>query len=229
MNVVVEGQAEEQFVNRVMAPEFHERQMFLFGRALQTGRRGGMVYRGGAVTYQRLRKELLRWLADDRSALRTTMIDLYRLADDFPGYQAAMKLNNPVDRALLLETEMAKDMQMPSFLPYIQVHEFEALLLAQPDKFSVEFPGQTANVERLRTAVALFPTPEFIDDGPETSSSKRIMREFPKFRKTVQGINIARRIGMEGLRGRCAHFHEWVAKLESHATPPGEQLHSSTR
>jgi len=57
VNVVVEGQAEEEFVNRVMAPEFHAPQVFLFGRALQTGRRGGAVYRGGAVTFQRLRKE----------------------------------------------------------------------------------------------------------------------------------------------------------------------------
>jgi len=98
VNIVVEGQAEEDFVNAVMAPEFHARQVFLFGRALQTGRRGGVVYRGGAVNYKRLRKELLRWQADDRNALRTTMIDLYHLEDDFPGYEAAMKLTDPLDR-----------------------------------------------------------------------------------------------------------------------------------
>ncbi|MCC6362553.1 MAG: DUF4276 family protein [Bryobacterales bacterium] len=157
VNVVVEGQAEEEFVNGVMAPEFYARQVFLFGRALQTGRRGGVVYRGGAVTYQRLRKELLRWLANDRSALRTTMIDMYRLADDFPGYKPAMKLRDPFDRARMLEKEMASDMDMPLFLPYVQVHEFEALLLTQPEIFSSEFPGQANEVERLCDSVALFP------------------------------------------------------------------------
>ncbi|MCC7196419.1 MAG: DUF4276 family protein [Gemmatimonadaceae bacterium] len=93
-----------------------------------------------------------------------------------------------------------------------------------------DFPGrQKTHMERLCAAVALFPTPEHIDDGPETSPPKRILKEFPRFRKTVQGINIARHIGMERLRGRCPHFHEWLAKLESYATLPGEQPHSSTR
>lgn len=48
------------------------------------------------------------------------------------------------------------------------------------------------------------------------------MREFPKFRKTVQGINIARRIGIDRLRSRCTHFHEWLTRLESYATLSGE-------
>jgi hypothetical protein len=162
VNVVVEGQAEEEFVNGVMAPEFHARQIFMFGRALQTGRRGGVVYRGGAVKYQRLQKELLRWQAANPNAVRTTMIDLHRLADDFPGYKPAMKSRDPFDRARMLEKEMASDMDMPLFLPYIQVHEFEALLLTQPEIFSSEFPEHANEVERLCDSVALFPTPEHI-------------------------------------------------------------------
>jgi len=116
---------------------------------------------------------------------------------------------------------MASDMQMPLFLPYIQVHEFEALLLAEPEIFLSEFPEQATEVDQLCAAVSRFLTPEHIDGGQETSPAKRIKKVFPKFRKTVQGINIARRIGIDRLRSRCAHFHEWLTKLESYATESG--------
>ena len=49
---------------------------------------------------------------------------------------------------------------------------------------------------------------------PETAPSKRILKVYPKYRKTTQGPVIVQRIGLDKIRVECKHFDWWVSTLE---------------
>jgi len=97
-----------------------------------------------------------------------------------------------------------------------QLHEFEALLLSEPDRFNHYYPESQREVESLRQLVQGFGNPELIDDGEQTAPSKRIgdlLPQYPGVKRTAGPI-IAARIGLQTMRVRCPHFNEWLTKLE---------------
>jgi hypothetical protein len=61
-----------------------------------------------------------------------------------------------------------------------------------------------------------------IDDGEQTAPSKRIVEQFPDYegRKPTAGPIIAAEIGLEAIRSKCRHFHEWLTKLEALGSRP---------
>ena len=95
LNIVTEGQTELEFVNRVLKFHLAERNVFTSVRCVETSRdkRKSKVYRGGMLAYQRLKRDLIRWMKQDQDATVyfTTMIDLYALPPDFPDFKAAMQ------------------------------------------------------------------------------------------------------------------------------------------
>ena len=145
------------------------------------------------------------------------MFDLYGLPDDFPGYEAAVLQDDPYQRVQALEDALADDIDDHRFVPYIQLHEFEALLLSDPGKLGSEFIGSADGIARLATMVSRFPSPEHVNDSRDTAPSKRIIRAIPEYegRKASAGPIVAERIGLSTMRDKCAHFAEWLAKLEN--------------
>ena len=101
---------------------------------LSRDKRKAREYRGGLLGYERAKKDIRAWLKEDKhtECRFTTMFDLYALPDDFPGYAEAMSTSDPYDRVGILEQKMAEDIGDSRFIPYIQLHEFEALILADP-------------------------------------------------------------------------------------------------
>lgn len=57
-------------------------------------------------------------------------------------------------------------------------------------------------------------SPEHINDGPSTHPSARLAR-VPRYRKVRDGTAMARRIGLDRIRSECAHFSEWLTRLET--------------
>ncbi|MCX7014796.1 MAG: DUF4276 family protein, partial [Candidatus Sumerlaeota bacterium] len=141
----------------------------------------------------------------------------------FPGYDDARQLSDPNDRIGLLEREFLRDVGHPRFIPYLQLHEFETLLLSDPEKIRMAFPDRRAAVRRIADMTRGFSSPEEINDRPETAPSKRIAREIPEYldAKGSAGPLIARHIGLQTMRTRCPHFDRWLSRLESlsHAQP----------
>jgi hypothetical protein len=132
LHAVVEGQTEETFVNTILAPEFGSRNVFMDTHCITTGREEGRTYRGGLNKYRHLKRDLARWMKQDQQpdAWFTTMIDLYALPDDFPGFENCATRGNATDRVECLEERLAQDIAHLRFIPYIQLHEFEALLFS---------------------------------------------------------------------------------------------------
>jgi hypothetical protein len=143
----------------------------------------------------------------------TTMFDLYALPSDFPGYEKYQKEDDKYKRVSLLESAMKSDINDPRFIPYIQLHEFEALILADPQQLDWEYLEHDRPIDHLKTLVA-DKNPELINDGSTTAPSKRILAEIPEYSKVTAGVSVAAKIGIQTLRQRCQHFHDWLTALE---------------
>jgi hypothetical protein len=223
LHIVAEGQTEEGFVNDILAPELGAHSIFASAHCITTGRRHGRLFRGGLMDYDHLARDLTLWMKQDQNedSWFTTMIDFYALPINFPGRVNMPPNLTAPERVLHLEEELRLDIIQRlnplsvsrRFIPYIQLHEFEALLFSDPTAFLEAFPGNQKAVAELAAIRAKFPNPEDIDDDPRTAPSKRILKVFPDYQKPVAGILVAQRIGLTGLRDNCRHFDLWFARL----------------
>ena len=137
-----------------------------------------------------------------------------RSVPHFPGRDKCAQLGDPVKRVECLEDAFALDIARPRFIPYIQLHEFEALLFAEPRKFEIAFPGRTSEIDTLVSIRSEFSNPEQIDDGPDKAPSKRILQVLRDYRKSLAGPVISAQIGMATLRRECSHFDGWIKRIE---------------
>lgn len=220
LHFVVEGQTEETFVRDILAPDLGAYQIFCDAHRVTTGRRKGKVYRGGLVSYLHLRRDLDLWMKQDGApdSWFTTMIDLYALPSEFPGLEESRHQIDPYVRVSSLENRFGEDISYPRFIPYIQLHEFEALLFADPDKFQVAFPDLGDGLAELKEIRRAIPNPELINDGPDTCPSRRICEIVPHYSKPSSGPLIANHIGLSVLRRECQHFEEWITRMLSIVT-----------
>jgi len=209
---LVEGQTEETFVNLVLVPALRMKGVLMTPTQITTGRKE-IAFKGGISGYKEVKSNLNLLMRYPESWF-TTMVDLYALPDDFPGYADCKRRGDPLLRVECLEQRLKDDVAHPRFIPYIQLHEFEALLFSDPSQFERAFPGASPSVIRnLAKVLRRFPTPEHIDD--RRPPSKRIQDLLPDFRKTVAGVQIAERIGLAELRRQCAHFNQWIDRIET--------------
>ena len=118
-----------------------------------------------------------------RSLLRsfdlvTSLVDFYgfRRKGTLPVDELAGRVR---DRAL----RGARARSVHRVLPYIQLHEFEALLFSDVNAI-VDLMGlSSSSAAALRQDVSAFETPEDINDGPDTAPSKRLLRLVPRYDK----------------------------------------------
>ncbi len=217
LHFVVEGQTERDFVKDTLGPHFADHSISVYARCVETSRSRGRKFSGGIPNYHKTKRDIERWMKEDQNsdARFTTMIDFYALPDDFPGYADAKKLHDdPYSRVGVLEDALRKDISDWRFVPYIQLHEFEALLFSDPDKFKVEFEHPTGIKELIQISEKTC-NPELIND--KTSPSKHIINEIAGYdtKKASSGPIIAKKIGLTTLRKKCRHFSEWISELES--------------
>lgn len=228
LHVTVEGQTEQNFVKTVLAPHLAQSSVFADARAILTSKdkHNGREYRGGfrrTAAYATVKKDLCTWMKEDQKADArfTTMFDLYALPSDFPGHAEAYREPDPYRRVAVLEAALQADIRKEfddkRFFPYIQLHEFEALILADPRQLDWEYLEHEAQIGRIVEMVAREGgNPELIDDGAATSPSKRIIAELPEYEgnKATAGALITSKIGVSTLRQKCTHFGEWLQRLE---------------
>ena len=223
LHIIVEGQTEEGFVNEVLAPELGAQNVFADAHRITTGRRHGRSFRGGLTNYEQLSRDIELWMKQDQNenSWFTTMIDFYRLPNNFPGRPGLPQNLAARDQVEYFEAELAKDIierlqDLPvsrRFVPYIQLHEFEALLFSEPGGFLEAFPDEQKAVDRLQQVREQFLSPEDINHGASTAPSKRILEALPDYQKPVAGLLTAQRIGLSTIRHECPHFNEWISRL----------------
>ncbi len=215
--ILVEGQTEETFVKNLLTVHFHKHGIAVVPVIVATKRLlTGDKKRGGYVPYPRLRAEILRLLNDSSAVCVTTMLDYYGLAPEFPG-RATPSGSTALERVASVEQACAVDIDSQRFVPYLALHEFEAMLFTVPAEIAISF-GQPSLQTSIQAIRAEFRTPEDINDHEETAPSKRLSKLFPGYNKPFYGELIAERIGIDRIRSECAHFAAWLAKIESFGT-----------
>lgn len=218
INIVVEGQSEEAFVNHVLAPTLWQQQTYLVPILL-----GVPGHKGGRPSYARLKKDLLLHLKQDTSAYCSMMLDYYGLGAGYPGTvppgttgAGSVKILEDAIQADITATipELRPDERL---IPYLQLHEYEGLLFSDPAAFATGI-----SQAHLSTAFQIirdaFPTPEDINNSPTTAPSKRVLATYPKYRKVLHGKNGAAAVGIDRMRRECPHFRSWLETIEALAS-----------
>lgn len=214
-----EGQTEQTFAGTVLGPHLSLHGVYVSPVLVAHCRRKGKVHRGGGGKYIPMRDDIRRFLAQEKSGdvFFTTMIDLYAIPKEFPGLAEAEKLSHlPYERVAALESAFASDIADRRFVPYLQLHEYEAYLFSDPTCFRHFYGQHDQQIAALQAIADAHESPELIDGGSHTAPSKRIIAELPDYdgAKSVVGPQVAEWIGLETIRRRCPHFNEWVQKLE---------------
>ena len=213
--VVCEGQTEETFIRDLLAPAFYP-QINLIGQIIETS----SGHKGGGLVYERVKKHLKNSLNKNSQPVVTTLIDLYKLDKDFPGYRETA--GKPLHQRLkMLNDALHKDIVAltgcpPShFLPYIQPYEFEALLFSDVSALTgleAEWASAEPKLQAVRDSAE---TPEHINDSPTTKPAAHLERHLkqPSYRKTLHGPRAAKQIGLAKIEQECRYFAGWLAAL----------------
>lgn len=217
--VICEGQTESKFVSRILAPYFSALNTTLVSPIIRTSfdKKVGRVYKGSGSSYGKIVSEIKRYekiVCSSKDKYITTMLDFYGLSSDMPGYSEALAETDAYNKVSVIESAFKQDLNNfgSFFIPYIQLHEFEALLFSDFSKIEECFFD--VNLSKLKEDVSSFENPELINNGVETAPSKRIKKYISSYSKTGDGITILENIGLETLRKKCRHFSSWIAKLE---------------
>ena len=100
--VTVEGQAEKEFSDQALKPHLAGFAIDVRPRVVVTNRKLGK--RGGILDFEKIRGDVGRLMKQDThpEARFTTMVDLYALPSEFPGWNEARKKTLPLERVKCL-------------------------------------------------------------------------------------------------------------------------------
>lgn len=217
--ILCEGYTEMHFVRDVLAAHLLDHgvkvHQMLFGQTVKHDIADSL---GGVLKYEPVYKYIQANLRRYSSSTChvTTLLDFYAFPRDFPDYATHASIVDPYERVASFENAMRYQINNDRFIPNIQLHEFETLVLAKPDAILDEFPDKRPDaglLELLRDIGDL--RPEEINQTKEGAPSKRIGRFIPDYKKSTMGPSITRRIGWQRLKETCPHFGAWLSALEA--------------
>lgn len=204
---VVEGQSEEEFVNSLLAPYLMQYGIYVYPVIIHTSK----GHKGGFVNYQHLRNDIRRLLDSQGSDIVvTTFVDFFR-CPELPGRETWGGIADHAERVAGMETAMKDDIGDRRFHPYIQLHEFEALLFSSADGFRKYFDEQASG--SVQGIIDAYDNPEEINSSPDNAPSKRLLRIIPEYDKVMYGNIIALEIGIKTILVRCPRFRCWIETL----------------
>jgi hypothetical protein len=227
----VEGQTELSALNAVLGEHLAVSEIYIYPKIVgKPGHKGG-VWR----SFESISKEIVTLFKQEPAAAFTTFFDFYAMPENWPGVRDAKAAKSSglqtqqvaqiVERAwdaAIREAAAALD-HVPTFIPYVQMHELEALLFSNPQSMADAFlrADLAASFSRI---VSESGGCEEINDRPQFAPSKRIEQIFPDYRKgrdknkpedlRPHAPAILKRAGLSQIREACPHFGAWVTSLE---------------
>jgi hypothetical protein len=213
---IVEGKTEQMFIENVLAPYLLPDNICI--KATQVSKKG---QKGGSVKFERAVRDIGNHLRQQQNAYVTTFIDYYGTSD-WPGIEKARATaKTPLEIATIIneETKAAvcdkyRDVRADvRFIPYVSVHEFEALLFSNSNILSDYLGIEVSDIDDILRECG---EPEAINNSNETAPSKRLQDLMPggNYKKTSTGIEIARQIGIDAMRKACPIFDNWVSSIK---------------
>lgn len=227
IHVLCEGQTEQGFVEEVLKPYLIEQgiksvKSILLSTDKKKNTSGGIF----SFTQAHSHLDILNKMHQDSKYehyVFTTMFDYYALPSSFPKYSESQKIEDKYKKIEFLENAFSEYEQNKRFIPYLQLHEFEALVFCGIEYLPQLYPGCEKRIKILQDALSTTGNPELINNNPNTAPSKRIIKAIEGEKKKViyhynkpsTGKYITKQVGIEALRSKCKHFNEWIEKLLS--------------
>jgi hypothetical protein len=206
--ILVEGQTEEGFIKQLVAPHLLTYNVALIPRIVMTKLVvGGSNYKGGG-DFGKIVGDVKRLLGDSNAVAVTTFFDFYGFPRNIPS-----ALESDFGNIEQLELKISEAVAHERFRPYLQRHEFEALLFANPE-IVARIGLAPEKAQTLALQRALFDSVEDINNDPSTAPSKRLKAVFPFYRKPIQGPAAASEIGIAAMRSVAPRFSAWLSWLE---------------
>jgi len=214
--VIVEGDTEKEFIDKVLSPYLASKGLYDINIQCFKIKHT----KGGLTKYRHLKTDLIHCIYES-DALVTTMIDYFALPSDFPKYEEAQMIVDKgervsfLERAIVEDVEKEKNKTFPNLLPYIQLHEFEALVFSSISAIRALYTDREAKFNELEQIITRYPNPEDINDDPKTAPSKRLINNqlIKGYNKVIDGILIIEEAGIDTILKKCPRFRKWVETI----------------
>jgi hypothetical protein len=211
--VMVEGQTEERFIKYNLDKYLFEKFNLNIIPVIYTTsiHRKGNHYKGGGLNLSKVVTQVSKLLNSPKFDVVTTFLDYYALPHEFlPDMSERLTYFQKAEKA---ETRLAEEISDRSFIPYIQMYEFESLLFSCTSLFTDIFPDEKQSINKLIAETSVFTSPEEINDGPDTHPSARLEYSIRSFKKIIDSQRILSHCTIDQIRNRCPRFNSWVESL----------------
>ena len=226
--IVTEGDTETRALPELLRPYFRSLEIEVVFQTLGLpGRQAG-----GHKDISVLIKHVELAARQFQGCYISTFFDYYALNHKWPGVRevkaetsaSSIQKVDRIEKYLAQEVtaKISSDVLWANhFIPYIQLHEFEALLFALPEEmaFVVKSNGPTEKLaSEFRAISAGFDTCEEINDDVITAPSKRIaaLCAYQKGKSSeAHAWQIFKRGNLESVRKVCPRFSNWLSILEA--------------
>ncbi len=213
---IVEGKTEQIFIESILEQYLGPKNIGI--HATQLSKPG---QKGGDVRFSRFKRDLGAHLKQRPDTYITTFIDYYG-TKEWPGLELVSPQALPAQIAKTIneatKTQVvslfSEQQAERRFIPFVAVHEFEALLFSDAGTLARQLGIDESKVV---TVLSECGSPEAINNNPLTAPSKRLdaWSANGKFLKTTMGVTIAKEIGIEKIRNECPLFNEWLKNFEA--------------
>jgi len=206
--IIVEGQTEQEFIKTMIAPYM---QQFGINSVTPIIIRTSKTGRGGFVNYQHLKNDAIRLLSSPQQDFIVSMfVDFFR-CPEVPHKERWSIKGTHLEQVAEMEKCIAEDINDIRFIPYIQLHEFEALLFASNKGFVTFFTDEQK--DKTQGIIDSYGNPENINSSPQGAPSKRLLAIKNDYDKVIEGNLIALEVGIQKILEKCPRFNAWISKL----------------
>lgn len=199
---LVEGHSELVLVHNLIIPHLYSLgfQNPVTAQTIITNRK--QHKKGGVINYDYLKNDLKRILSQG-NVLATTLVDFFKLPPNFPNYTTNPRLIDQIENGIWEDFE-----QNPDLIPYIQKHEFEALLFTGIGGFELMIDDD-GKLQKIRDIIAQFPNPEDINSSPDKAPSKRLASIY-NYDKVADSELIIEMLDIQSVLDKCPRFRNWL-------------------
>lgn len=213
--IICEGHTERDFCKKFLEPYFSDKCIKIESPLI--GKSNGGIVKW--IGLKGLKQEISNHIKTNQSAFVTTFVDYYGLTDKLklPMWNDSKSLKDLNKRVEKIEAGMFQDINDSiryRFIPYIQLHEFEALLFSDLRVFNEKILKTSHNSDYLKSTIENYDNPEMINNNRETSPSNRLKRIIPGFRKKLHADILVNAIGIDRIRKKCPRFDNWLDQIE---------------
>jgi len=214
INAIVEGKTEQFFIQKILGPYLAPNNIFM--TPIIVSKPG---QKGGDIKFARVINDIELHLKQRSDTFITLFVDYYGIKSDWPGLDKAKNQSLPVDKARIINTATKQKVNDlfnayhsdRRFIPYIAIHEFEAMLFSQPQILADQMQVPLSKIKKILTECG---EPEKINDSPHSAPSKRLEDLSSRYKKITTGIAVAKAIGLMNIRESCPVFNHWLTQIE---------------